>query len=116
MVNDSINTESKNLSRVRRRTQWSSLRLHCYLTNPLSGKILSYAGGLGHIMRLSLMIFHISSHYDGYLIVPDVILSGIGALLWTAVLLAWVITFQTQRAAWGEFGDSISYLIPEGIP
>jgi len=45
-----------------------------------------------------------------------VICSGIGATLWTAVLLAWIITFQTQRAAWGEFADSISYIFPEGKP
>lgn len=45
-----------------------------------------------------------------------VIYSGIGAILWTAALVAWIVTFQTQRAAWGEFGDSISYIIPVGIP
>ncbi|XP_015588784.1 gamma-secretase subunit pen-2 [Cephus cinctus] len=45
-----------------------------------------------------------------------VIFSGIGAVLWTIALLAWIITFQTQRAAWGEFADSISYIIPSGIP
>ncbi|XP_076278699.1 presenilin enhancer, gamma-secretase subunit [Lasioglossum baleicum] len=45
-----------------------------------------------------------------------VIFSAIGAAIWTAVLLAWVITFQTQRTAWGEFADSISYIIPTGIP
>ncbi|XP_015432247.1 PREDICTED: gamma-secretase subunit pen-2 isoform X2 [Dufourea novaeangliae] len=36
--------------------------------------------------------------------------------LWSAALLAWIITFQTQRTAWGEFADSISYIIPTGIP
>ncbi|CAG5102222.1 Similar to pen-2: Gamma-secretase subunit pen-2 (Drosophila melanogaster) [Cotesia congregata] len=46
----------------------------------------------------------------------DVIFSGIGAVIWAAVLLAWVIIFQTQRAVWGEFADTISYIIPEGIP
>lgn len=45
-----------------------------------------------------------------------VIYSAIGATVWTAALLAWIITFQTQRAAWGEFGDAISYIIPTGIP
>ncbi|XP_034942113.1 gamma-secretase subunit pen-2 [Chelonus insularis] len=45
-----------------------------------------------------------------------VILSSIGALLWTAGILAWVITFQTQRVAWGEYADAITYIIPEGIP
>lgn len=45
-----------------------------------------------------------------------VIFSAIGATIWTAALLAWIITFQTQRATWGEFADSISYIIPTGIP
>ncbi|XP_014467936.1 PREDICTED: gamma-secretase subunit pen-2 [Dinoponera quadriceps] len=45
-----------------------------------------------------------------------VILSAIGAAIWATALLAWTITFQTQRAAWGEFADAISYIIPTGIP
>ncbi|XP_018344686.1 PREDICTED: gamma-secretase subunit pen-2 [Trachymyrmex septentrionalis] len=45
-----------------------------------------------------------------------VIFSAIGAVIWTAALLAWIIIFQTQRAVWGEFADSISYIIPTGIP
>ncbi|KAK0166800.1 hypothetical protein PV327_004283 [Microctonus hyperodae] len=45
-----------------------------------------------------------------------VILSGIGAILWAIILLSWIVTFQTQRAAWGEFGDAISFIIPQGIP
>ncbi|XP_025158740.1 gamma-secretase subunit pen-2 isoform X1 [Harpegnathos saltator] len=45
-----------------------------------------------------------------------VIISAIGATVWAIALLAWIITFQTQRAAWGEFGDAISYIIPTGIP
>ncbi|XP_012280933.1 gamma-secretase subunit pen-2 [Orussus abietinus] len=45
-----------------------------------------------------------------------VIFSGIGAIIWTGIFLAWVITYQTQRTNWGEFGDSISYIFPTGIP
>ncbi|XP_015517602.1 gamma-secretase subunit pen-2 [Neodiprion pinetum] len=45
-----------------------------------------------------------------------VIFSGLGAFVWFAGLLAWIITFQTHRATWGEFGDSISWIIPTGIP
>ncbi|XP_003704943.1 presenilin enhancer, gamma-secretase subunit [Megachile rotundata] len=45
-----------------------------------------------------------------------VIFSAVGATLWSAALLAWIIIFQTQRAAWGEVADSISYIIPTGIP
>lgn len=39
-----------------------------------------------------------------------------GAVIWAIILLAWIITYQTQRVAWGEFGDAISYIIPTGIP
>ncbi|XP_034187137.1 presenilin enhancer, gamma-secretase subunit isoform X2 [Osmia lignaria lignaria] len=39
-----------------------------------------------------------------------------GATIWSAALIAWIIIFQTQRAAWGEVADSISYIIPAGIP
>ncbi|XP_011499608.1 PREDICTED: gamma-secretase subunit pen-2 [Ceratosolen solmsi marchali] len=45
-----------------------------------------------------------------------VILSGIGALLSFSIYITWIILFQTQRAAWGEFADSISYIYPFGIP
>ncbi|XP_044017774.1 gamma-secretase subunit PEN-2 [Aphidius gifuensis] len=45
-----------------------------------------------------------------------VVKSAIGAILCFSILFAWVVIFQTQRAAWGEFGDSLSYIIPEGIP
>ncbi|XP_032663413.1 gamma-secretase subunit pen-2 [Odontomachus brunneus] len=45
-----------------------------------------------------------------------VILSAIGAAIWAIALMAWIITFQTQRAAWGDFADAISYIIPAGIP
>ncbi|XP_011869739.1 PREDICTED: gamma-secretase subunit pen-2 [Vollenhovia emeryi] len=45
-----------------------------------------------------------------------VVLSAIGATLWAAILVAWIIIFQTQRAAWGDFADAISYIIPTGIP
>ncbi|XP_033222361.1 gamma-secretase subunit pen-2 [Belonocnema kinseyi] len=45
-----------------------------------------------------------------------VILSAIGTLLSSIIFGAWIAIFQTQRAAWGEFADSISYIIPTGIP
>lgn len=45
-----------------------------------------------------------------------VIFSAIGAAIWTAALTTWIIIFQTQRAEWGEFADTISYIIPAGIP
>lgn len=45
-----------------------------------------------------------------------VMFSAIGATVWSALLLAWIVTFQTQRAAWGEFADTISYIVPAGRP
>lgn len=44
----------------------------------------------------------------------DVILSGIGALLWAIGLGVWTTIFQANRAAWGEFADDISFIIPLG--
>jgi len=43
-----------------------------------------------------------------------VIRSGIGAIIWIIAILAWAIVFQTNRAAWGEIGDQISFIIPRG--
>ncbi|BET00295.1 unnamed protein product [Nesidiocoris tenuis] len=43
-----------------------------------------------------------------------VIWSGLGALVWAVAIAAWVITFQTCRVSWGEFGDAISVVIPTG--
>ncbi|PSN34701.1 Gamma-secretase subunit PEN-2 [Blattella germanica] len=45
-----------------------------------------------------------------------VIMSGIGAIIWTAGLTAWITIFQLYRAEWGEAGDEISFIIPTGIP
>lgn len=42
------------------------------------------------------------------------ILSAIGALIWSIVIATWVVVFQTNRVAWGEFADSISFVIPLG--
>lgn len=40
--------------------------------------------------------------------------SGIGAVIWLIGITIWVIVFQTSRVRWGEFGDSISFVIPTG--
>jgi len=45
-----------------------------------------------------------------------VIRSGLGAILWAAALIAWNIVFQTNRVAWGETGDDLSFVIPQGRP
>ncbi|KAL0985005.1 hypothetical protein UPYG_G00151750 [Umbra pygmaea] len=42
--------------------------------------------------------------------------SGLGLLLWVAVLTTWITIFQHFRAEWGEVGDYLSFTIPLGIP
>lgn len=46
----------------------------------------------------------------------DVILSGIGTLIWFIILTSWIVVFQTHRVAWGEFADYLSFIIPLGEP
>ncbi|KAL9692547.1 hypothetical protein quinque_016459 [Culex quinquefasciatus] len=43
-----------------------------------------------------------------------VIFSGIGSLIWLVAILSWVTTFQLKRTDWGDFADSISFIIPLG--
>ncbi|XP_065072591.1 gamma-secretase subunit pen-2 [Ochlerotatus camptorhynchus] len=43
-----------------------------------------------------------------------VIFSGIGSLIWFIIILSWVMTFQLKRTEWGDFADSISFIIPLG--
>lgn len=45
-----------------------------------------------------------------------VIISGLGALLSSLALGAWVYLYQTRRSLWGAYGDSISLIIPRGKP
>ncbi|XP_039953777.1 gamma-secretase subunit pen-2 [Bactrocera neohumeralis] len=44
-----------------------------------------------------------------------VISSLIGALIWSVILITWIIIFQTKRAEWGEMADRMSFIIPLGI-
>lgn len=46
----------------------------------------------------------------------DVLMSGVGALIWFGLIVAWIVSFQKNRAAWGEWADSISFIIPLGMP
>lgn len=46
--------------------------------------------------------------------ISDVILSAIGALLWAIGLGIWITIYQSNRVAWGEFADNISFVIPLG--
>ena len=46
----------------------------------------------------------------------DVIKSGIGFLVWFGGLTAWIVVYQNHRADWGDFGDRISFVIPQGVP
>jgi len=43
-----------------------------------------------------------------------VIRSAIGASIWFVAVVAWIITFQINRSAWGELGDNLSFIIPAG--
>ncbi|XP_077292501.1 presenilin enhancer, gamma-secretase subunit [Arctopsyche grandis] len=43
-----------------------------------------------------------------------VIWSGIGTLLWAIIIVTWIVTFQLNRALWGEVGDDLSFIIPLG--
>ncbi|GFQ82777.1 gamma-secretase subunit PEN-2 [Trichonephila clavata] len=45
-----------------------------------------------------------------------VIRSGIGAIIWATGLIAWIVVYQLKRAEWGELADSLSFIIPMGIP
>ncbi|XP_029040265.1 gamma-secretase subunit pen-2 [Osmia bicornis bicornis] len=60
--------------------------------------------------------FFVQQYEEQKQIKKYVIFSAVGATIWSAALIAWIIIFQTQRAAWGEVADSISYIIPAGIP
>lgn len=51
-----------------------------------------------------------------YISLSDVKRSGLGLLLWVAVLTTWITIFQHFRAEWGEVGDYLSFTIPLGIP
>lgn len=54
--------------------------------------------------------------YDIFFSVSDIIKSGIGLAIWIGGLTTWIIIYQNNRAAWGAFGDQISFLIPLGQP
>lgn len=45
-----------------------------------------------------------------------VIRSGIGAVVWTIAIIAWIVTFQLNRADWGATADYMSFIMPKGIP
>lgn len=44
-----------------------------------------------------------------------VVYSFMGTIIWAVAIIAWTIVYQTNRAKWGEWGDSISFNIPRGI-
>jgi presenilin enhancer 2 len=45
-----------------------------------------------------------------------VIISGIGCMLWTSALVAWISVFAVNRADWGATADYLSFNIPIGKP
>uniref|UniRef100_V9LJP6 Gamma-secretase subunit PEN-2 n=1 Tax=Callorhinchus milii TaxID=7868 RepID=V9LJP6_CALMI len=42
--------------------------------------------------------------------------SGVGLLVWIAVLTTWITVYQTLRPDWGSLGDYISFTLPLGSP
>jgi len=44
------------------------------------------------------------------------VLSGLGAVIWIIGLTTWICIYQTHRAAWGQGGDDISFVLPHGRP
>ncbi|KAL0281228.1 UNVERIFIED_CONTAM: hypothetical protein PYX00_002279 [Menopon gallinae] len=45
-----------------------------------------------------------------------VVSSIIGCIIWLVIIISWTVIFQTKRAEWGEFADTISFVIPTGRP
>ncbi|GBP57336.1 Gamma-secretase subunit pen-2 [Eumeta japonica] len=45
-----------------------------------------------------------------------VIMSSVGAVIWTVVMVTWIAAFQINRVAWGSVGDALTYLYPLGRP
>lgn len=43
-----------------------------------------------------------------------VVMSGVGSLIWWAILISWIVTFVSKRAEWGELGDRLAFNIPTG--
>lgn len=41
-------------------------------------------------------------------------MSAVGALLWAIGLGTWITIFHLNRAAWGEYADNLSFIIPLG--
>jgi hypothetical protein len=67
----------------------------------------------GHV-RIILTVLDITVMRTS--VCADVILSGIGTIVWTAALITWITIFQLHRAEWGATADQISFIIPTGIP
>lgn len=95
----------------------------CYFFNELSMSSLNIISSLitcipkGMFEKISLNIYFIVKFtiFD-ILMVSDVIYSGVGAISWAVFVTSWVVVFQLNRAAWGEFADNISFIIPVGTP
>jgi len=45
-----------------------------------------------------------------------VLASGAGAVVCSALLVAWTATFVGHRAEWGAFADALSFNVPTGSP
>ena len=55
--------------------------------------------------------------FEGHKMIKKlVIMSFIGALLWTVGLVTWIVIFTLNRAKWGATADYMSFNIPIGQP
>ncbi|XP_059138472.1 gamma-secretase subunit PEN-2-like [Physella acuta] len=43
-----------------------------------------------------------------------VIRSMIGSVVWMAIIITWVVIFQTHRTSWGVAGENLAFIIPTG--
>ncbi|XP_053963066.1 gamma-secretase subunit pen-2 [Anastrepha ludens] len=58
--------------------------------------------------------FRVAPYPEQTKIKKYVIFSLIGSLVWAAILISWIIVFQTKRAEWGAMADYMSFIIPLG--
>ncbi|XP_054740350.1 gamma-secretase subunit pen-2 [Anastrepha obliqua] len=58
--------------------------------------------------------FRVTPYPEQTKIKKYVIFSLIGSLVWAAILISWIIVFQTKRAEWGAMADYMSFIIPLG--
>ncbi|KAI8433480.1 hypothetical protein MSG28_015515 [Choristoneura fumiferana] len=72
-------------------------------------------GAAAKLTSLSECLFQFPVFYTFSLhSIPDVVMSGAGALAWAVVLISWALMFQSRRVAWGATGEALSFVLPLG--